>query len=806
LTKHALRILEFDRIRDELLEYCMSEEGRSELELLGFITDVEKLASVRDAVVAYREFLQSSESFPALSFPPVSGAVEKLRLEGRVLEGTELASLAICTDSCKRWLEAIDAWEGRGRLSAYREGLPDMTSLGRRIARVIDSDGEIKEQAVPEIARVKRRIKDIRSRIAETAQRYLREDRSDTYASRVPSQRDGRTVLPVRANMKGRVPGIVHGASSTGSTLFVEPTEIVSANNELVEAEQEYRRELFRVLRELSSVARGHREELSLLASGIASLDTLHARARYSLLHNCFPAAVVGAEAKDRRLSLTQARHPLLGKDVVPIDVTLDGDNRLLLITGPNTGGKTVSLKTVGLLALMNQFGLEIPVAQGSRLPIFDNIFADIGDEQSIEQSLSTFSGHMKNIASIVSNATNRSLVLLDELGSGTDPEEGSALGMAILDYLGDKGAFVLVTSHHGMLKHFAYTRTGIANASVDFDVKNLKPTYRLLMGIPGSSHAIEIARRTRIPKQIVERAHEFLDEEQSDATSMIKKLNEAQREVVKEKSTLSEERERFLREQARLEELATRVEQREKELRAEKMRELDRFMSRARSRVENLVRELQEAQREQRALSKEETRGAKKLLEELEAEQREIAEQASEPLIPSEAGSRPAAREGGETGARGRAGEEISPGDEVLVGEHRRRGTVERVEPDGRLLVRVGAIRMTFDAGAVEPAAASNTEGGPRISVETSSDRSVSFELDLRGLSLEEALRRVEEQIDTALVKSVSRFGIIHGKGVGVLQKGIHGLLEEHQAVAEFEFARPEDGGTGKTYVVLAS
>ena len=394
----------------------------------------------------------------------------------------------------------------------------------------------MKEKQIPELAAIRERIRRHRAD-ADRSVRGLLEDR-DYHAywqTTIPTQRDGRVVLPLKSQFKGRVKGIVHEMSASGSTLFIEPLEVVETNNAIVQEENLYRLEVRRILRELTAEVSARAGELSLMVEKASFLDTFLARARYALQHACRRAETSEGEAGIAGcLDLRDARHPLLGPRVVPVSVSAGAENRVLIITGPNTGGKTVSLKMVGLLALMNQFGMEIPAAEGSTLPLFDGIFADIGDEQSIEQSLSTFSAHIGNLSRIVRRVTSRSLVLLDELGAGTDPQEGVALAMALLDHFLAAGCLVLVSTHHGILKNYGATRPGAQNASMGFDRQTLGPTYRILMGVPGESHALEIARRSGLPESVLSSAESYLDDERTDISRLVSNLAERQNKLVK--------------------------------------------------------------------------------------------------------------------------------------------------------------------------------------------------------------------------------------------------------------------------------
>ncbi|MBN2875479.1 MAG: Smr/MutS family protein, partial [Spirochaetales bacterium] len=562
---------------------------------------------------------------------------------------------------------------------------------------------------------------------------------------------------------------------------YIEPEALVRRNNELVELEAKYQRELLRILREATATLYIHVEAIDSARKACALVDGLYARARYSLV-----TGGIFADEIDAGIQLIKARHPVLGSKAVPIDLRMPDDSRILIITGPNTGGKTVSLKTAGLLALMNQFGLAIPASYGSALPIFDGFWADIGDEQSIDQSLSTFSGHMKTISAIVRGATERSLVLLDELGSGTDPEEGCAIAMALLDAFIDRRTLTLVTTHHGILKNFGYTKEGVLNASVDFDKDTLSPTYRILMGVPGESRALDIAARNGVPGEVVDGARAYLRDERTDVSALIRGLSDKHREL---DSLRSEEKQRLraaMEEQrkAGLKELTLR--QKEVELREQGVSELKSLLADSRKTLENLVREIREGE-----LTKAKTQEVKDFLLSLDQKvalaDREVRVRARD----LKAGTRPPAT--------------ITEGCPVIILPGRKRGRAIRPVKGGKWLVETDALRLTVDSTDLEPTIAMETPK-PVVSIESSATRShrAVLELDLRGYRLAEAVVALEQQLDAATMEGLSGFSIIHGTGEGVLQQGVKEALSRYPGVVEFNYAMPEAGGHGKTIVKL--
>jgi DNA mismatch repair protein MutS2 len=782
MDRHTLDLLEFTRVLDELAELCASPQGAELLRSQDILTDQAGLEERLSLALEFRAILESGRALPAFDFPDIGTIPSRLGKEGLVLEGEELAALGrwiLSALKMKRVVLAESERSGKesGGLALLASGVPDLSALSRSIFRIVDHDGELRERQIPELAAIRGRIR----RLREDADRSVR-GLLDDHASRgfwqtaTPTQRDGRVVLPLKAQYKGRVKGIVHEASGSGSTLFIEPLEVVEKNNAIVEEEMLYRAEVRRILRGVTAQASAHAAELERMVHTVAVLDTLMCRARYAVQHSCRRA-----DTTPFVVSLRDARHPLLGPKVVPVTIRTDRDTRVLIITGPNTGGKTVSLKTVGLLALMHQFGMEIPAGEGSTLPLFDEIFADIGDEQSIEQSLSTFSGHIKNLAAIVRRAGARSLVLLDELGAGTDPEEGVAIAMALLDYFLASGCIVLATTHHGILKNYGATRPGAQNASMGFDRETLAPTYRILLGVPGDSHAVEIARRSGMPENVVSSALSYLDDERTDISRLVSNLAErhqALAQAEEEHKSLQQQ----LNERTRTTELKEQsVREKELELRRHGLRDLRDFISAARKEWEALRAAGGAPDRQEFA------RLADRIQERIEEEEQSIVRE-RESLAPAE-------------------GFELREGLEVIIARTGRRGRVLRRDRGKRWLVETETLRLALLPGELRPAGALPPQESVAVSFSASSpiDPPV-LELHLIGLRVEEAMRRVEKQLDSALIHGLREFSIVHGKGEGKLRTAVHAYLRGLAAVSDFRFSAPEEGGFGKTIVTLKS
>lgn len=801
MHEHTLGLLDFYRIRESVAGYCLSQEGRALVNTALPLDDEAAVTDLKNVVEPVCRLIREHRGAPSGTFAPVEEALRVISKPGTTLEVEELWALGVWADAFGRLI----VWLGQADDSSLRDMLRDAPDLAAVVAiafRIVGPDGEIRD--LPELADIRSRIRRINQDIEKaTAGFFQNEAYRGMLQNDVPTQRDGRTVLAVRAGAKARIEGIVHEVSSTGQTVYIEPARLVERNNQLVEEEARYQRELARILRDATAKLHGYAAVVTVARTLCSVLDGLYARARYSVA-----SSGVWAELSDGGFNLVAARHPILGSSAVPIDLRMPADARVIIITGPNTGGKTVSLKTAGLLALMNQFGLAIPAAEGSTMPVFDGVWADIGDEQSMDQSLSTFSGHMKAIAAITGNATGKSLVLLDELGSGTDPEEGSAIAMAILDRCIGAGAITLVTTHHGILKNYGYTRERVLNASVDFDRNTLSPTYRIVMGIPGESRALDIASRNGVSADIVDIARSYLRDERADISALIRGLSEKHREL---DTMRDEERTRLraaMEEQRKADLRHLKLRQHETELKAHGVAELKTLLSESRRTLENLVRELREGE-----LTKARMQEVKDFLSDLDgrvaaaddnvrAEQRELRALSRQSASSASGGQ--GTGSGGDSGS-GAAG--LHPGGAVLVLPARRRGILVRKQKKGVWLVETDSLRIAVDEVDLEPTVPLEVRA-PTVSVEKSGSGSGHpvFELDLRGYRLADAVAALEKQLDAALLAGLNGFSVIHGTGEGVLQEGVRQTLGRMPGVKDFHYARPEEGGHGKTIVTLGS
>ena len=788
LTEKTISLLEFAVILERLAACSKSEEASVLIRDEKPLCSAEETAKVKNAVKAIISRINSGDTAPIRSLPSIGFLLPRLDVDGIALETDEACAIGLfaeCGEELKKFLLPEEVF------SEILNDTPDCREIAAAVFRVIDREGKLRD--LPQLRAIKKKIRSLNSALDAAVSRYFAdEDTKRMLQATVPSQRDGRTVLAVKANFRGRVRGIVHEVSSSGQTIFVEMEDVVEKNNDILIEKRNLDAEIKKIMLGLTGQVAEHSRELKLFHTNILQLEVLMAKAKYSIESK-------GHFVPDNSgcLVLVQAKHPLI-KNAVPIDLEMDENTRALIITGPNTGGKTVALKTVGLLAMMHQIGLAIPSAEGSKLPVFDSIFADIGDEQSIGQSLSTFSAHITNIAGIIAHSTSLSLALLDELGSGTDPQEGSAIAMAILDHLIGKKSRLLVTTHHGILKNYGFSRKEVENASVEFNAQTLSPTYRIITGIPGESRALEIAGRNGLPQDILAAARTYIDEGHSDVSALISGLKEKHLELntLTEKAQLEDARLKNERKKTDLKEL--RLRQKEAELKAGLAGKLRLLLDESRKTLENLVREVREGE-----LTREKTLKVKEFLGDLartveaeetalEEEERSLMEMAgqAENLNFSETA-------------------EFKPGMEVYAGNPKRRGVLIRKDkktPAGKSwIVEIGPLKMSFPERELSPAPSSKPKP-LAAAVDLAASSAVLPELNLCGMRLEDALETLRRQIDAALLHGLSEFSVVHGKGDGILQKGVHEMLKKDPAVADYYFSRPELGGFGRTEVLLGN
>jgi MutS2 family protein len=666
------------------------------------------------------------------------------------------------------------------------DGIVPQKEIEDDISRSISEDGDINDRASEELARLRKAKGISQQRIKESLDGILRNPSyQKMLQDNVITSRGDRYVVPIKMEYSSAFPGIVHDQSASGATLFIEPMAVVQLGNELREITLKENREVQKILQQLTAKVTARIPEILLLNEALIKLDFILAKARLSEDMEAGSPLVMNKQ----EVKLIGARHPLLTGPVVPISVGLGMDDQFLIITGPNTGGKTVTLKTIGLMAVMMQSGLHIPAESDSRLGIFTRIFVDIGDEQSVEQSLSTFSAHMTNIVDITREADSRSLVLLDELGAGTDPGEGAALAMAILAELLERGSCGVATTHYGALKTFAYNTPGVENASVEFNPETLKPTYRLLTGIPGRSNALAIAQRLGLGSSILEKARSFISERDTKESDLLENLEDTQREIELKKRSVEEEQKKAEHKAAELKKKNLELEEKYEDIMRKAKEEAVDVVRQARLEAEGIIKEIKEAQkkerREQEAALEKTRQGLKKLSEKVYE---------TEYTGKNKSGPKPG---------------QVEPGQTVYMPNLRQKGQVlQKPDNNNEVLVQTGILKVSVPLSEIrlvdetrKPEHFAKTIQG---TFGLSKAVNLRSEIDLRGKLVEEGILMLDKYLDDAVITGINQVSVIHGKGTGALRAGIHQFLKRHPHVAAYRLGEFGEGDSGVTIVEL--
>ena len=829
--KHtSTRVLEFDALRELVKGYASSEPGRTRVAALAPSVDAGWIETQHRLTAEIREYRRGGGSFEFAGLTEIRPWLEKARISGASLETGEIREVIQAVDRSAEWREiALDPPQfvasGWPRVRQLSSGIADFKEFLRGFRNKILPDGTLDDRASPELAAIRREVEKQRRQIQLALAAHLRRlSEGGAAQEELVTLRGERFVIPVKAEHKRRVRGVVHGASSSGQTVFVEPLETIEQNNELVRLLEDEQAEVRRILLEMTRKIRERGEEISVAVDTLAELDLEFAKAKFAEDYQCVAPAWAGSGETPSRQSppelprisrpggdldpaagvpdliLEQARHPLLernlkakGQAVVPTTIELDGWRRELIITGPNTGGKTVALKTLGLLVLMAQAGIPVP-ADRMEIPVFDAVAADIGDYQSIEQNLSTFSAHLTNIDLISRLATQNSLVLLDELGSATDPEEGAALAVAIAEYFLRKGSFTVISTHHAALKVFAANSAGVVNAAVGFDEATLKPTYELKLGVPGRSAGINIAQRLGLNPEIVESAQARLGSETRDVSQFLDRLHGELREVEAERRRLREKEEELGRQRARLDAEGKREQQ-------EKIRQLEK-------KLESLLRDFEYHAREavqqlqDRAAAQRVSKDAERRIAKL---RREFREQFDSSVVAHLSGA-----DRDDPNAQPGLVEHVVEGDLVKLKSVGRNARVARRLDNRYFEVEVGAMKMRIPRediaevvarASASPVARARAQG---VSVSLAGDDNTPSEINVIGHTVDEATREVEKFVDRAFLAGLPRVRIVHGSGMGVLRKALRQFLEKHPHVERISEPPQKEGGAGATVAEL--
>ena len=787
MNKRTLRVLEFEKILTELSGYAVSEGAKRRCLKITPRRDIEEIKQLqketRDAVL--RIEMHGQPGFSGLR--PLQEAFRLLAL-GSSLSAAELLDIASLLETA----EQNAAYEKR-REDAEPDSLTDRFSsllpvrdVSGEIRRCLLSEEEVADDASSNLKRIRREILTANAEMRQQLEKIMkREGDRGTLQDVLITMRGGRYCLPVKAEYRAKFPGMIHDQSQTGSTVFIEPMEVVNLNNRIKELEAEERLEIEAILADLSKMAGSVLDELKTDQTILTELDFIFAKAKYAKKQNA-AEPVLNSEGI---VDLRRARHPMLDPaTAVPVDIRLGDEYTLLIITGPNTGGKTVALKTLGLLTLMGQAGLHIPAEYGSRIAVFQDVFADIGDEQSIEQNLSTFSSHMSNIVYITEHAGSETLCLFDEPGGGTDPVEGAALAVAILSDLMNRGARVMATTHYTELKTFALSREGVENASCEFDVTSLRPTYRLMIGIPGSSNAFAISKRLGLSDEIISAARAEIDQDAVRMDSILTRLEETQKVMESER----EDAERYRKE---AEILRKRLAEKEKNLAEKKEEILKKAREEARELVEEAKETADEAIREYQKWLKNPAAADARRMEEERAKLRKKKEKLTDPQ------EKKVLRSGQKQG-------DFHLGDRVKVLSLNTEGHVTALaDSKGLITVEIGIISSRFPASDLV-ILQEETVTGPKVQAARGGhiQKAMNFspELNLLGMTVDEAVMELDKFLDDALLAHATSVRIVHGKGTGALRKGVHEHLRKLRYVKEFRLGEFGEGDAGVTVVKL--
>lgn len=786
IADRALKTLEYDKVRQQVASYCTSSIGKSAIEELVPQTDFAKVVQLLEEMDEGLSILRVKGNVPMGGIFDVRPSARRAQIGGMLaaVELMEISSTIRASRILRNFIEDLEADEviDIPHFISKKEAMPVLTGLQHEINNCIDDNGAVLDSASQTLRSIRQSLRAEEGKVRSKLESLIRgSNAAKMLSDTLVTIRNDRFVIPVKQEYRHHYGGIVHDQSSSGQTLFIEPDSVVQANNEIHRLKMKEQAEIERILLALSAMVQEVASDLFNLVKVLGDIDVILAKGKYGQANKC----TMPKMNQDGYIRLISARHPLLPIDsAIPNDIEFGKDITAIVITGPNTGGKTVTLKTVGLCTLMAQAGLPVPALDGSELAVFEQLFADIGDEQSIEQSLSTFSSHMVNIVDILQKFDHESLVLFDELGAGTDPQEGAALAISILDEVHGRGARVMATTHYPELKAYGYNRPGVANASVEFDIETLSPTYRLLIGVPGRSNAFEISSRLGLPESIIDRAKGFTGTDRHEVESMIASLEETRRQseddaershaLLLESETLRKE----------LQDKLQAYEERKETLDKKAKEKARKIVDEAKREAEAIIAELREMRKNADQVVKEhELIEARKRLEEATPlEDNKVLKKAAQ--------------------VKARA-QNLVVGDEVKVLSYGQRGTLLEKVSNTEWVVQMGILKMKISDSDLEYI---KPEKEPVLRTAGVKNRNshVKLELDLRGERYEDAILRTEKYIDDALLSNYGRVSIIHGVGTGALRQGIQSYLKKHKRVKSFRFGEAGEGGLGVTVVEL--
>lgn len=780
MQDRVLKTLEFDKIKAQLIEHVSSSLGRDKVEGLVPSTDYSEVVRWQDETDEAAKVYRMRGSIPLDGIYDIRAHVKRSSIGGMLSpsELTQIANTVHASRQMKRFTEEFHEEEAVPILFTLTDSIIVLAELEEEIKMAIDEQGAVMDSASDALRTLKNQLRRNEAKVREKLESMIRSSNAQKMLSdSIITIRNDRYVIPVKQEYRGNYGGIVHDQSASGQTLFIEPQSVVTLNNELQAIRVKEQQEIDRILTQLTALVAQYEEELLHIVNVLADIDFMFAKAKYAHRLKASKPKI----NNEGKIVLLKAKHPLIPPEVVVAnDIVLGDTYTSIVITGPNTGGKTVTLKTVGLCTLMAQAGLQIPVLDGSEMGVFKSVYADIGDEQSIEQSLSTFSSHMVNIVSILEKVDHESLVLFDELGAGTDPQEGAALAISILDEVNNRGARVIATTHYPELKAYGYNRHGVVNASVEFDIETLSPTYRLLIGVPGRSNAFEISKRLGLKEDVINAARSHVSEDSNKIENMIASLEESRKQAEREHEDakdLLKQAEMLHRD---LQKQVMEYYEKKETLQEKAKREAKEIIENAKKEAEIVIGDLRKMQLEKRAEIKEhELIDARKRLEDatpqIEMKKQQVVSNRNHVY---------------------------QPGDEVKVLTFNQKGQLLEKVSNKEWQVQIGIMKMKVKEKDLEFIKAPKVVETKPLTTIKGKDYHVSLELDLRGERFENALSRVEKYIDDSLLAGYPRVSIIHGKGTGALRSGVQEYLKNHRAVKNIRFGEAAEGGSGVTVV----
>lgn len=784
MNKRVLNILEFHKITDKLADHASSEPGKDRARTLEISTNLEEIqGNLQDTEEAVQVLTKRSTP-PMVGISDHTPSYKRLAMGG-ALEIGQIMDLGDALRGARYLREFFKEEEAPPRIQALVRAITPLRQVEDRISQVILSETEIADDASPSLKRIRQSMVKKKSDVRTKLNQWITGDGQKYLQDSIVTMREGRYVLPVKRENKSTVKGLVHDTSASGATVFIEPMAVVELNNQLRELEIEERQEILKILKDLSDQLASHLDLLEANDQIMGDLDFIFAKGKLALSQNANRPDLT----EKGELHLLEARHPLLDpRKVVAIDVDLGGDFTSLIITGPNTGGKTVTLKTVGLLTLMTQAGLFIPAASQSVIRIFHEIYADIGDEQSIEQSLSTFSSHMVHIVDILKKASPLDLVLFDELGAGTDPTEGAALAMSVIDSLLQEGILTMATTHYNQLKIYALTQPGVANAGMEFDLETLSPTYRLRIGSPGKSNAFEISRRLGMPEKYIDKARSYIHEDSLKFEDVLEGLEAERQSLSKHKKAQEASRSQLEKVKKDLDRELDKT-QREKDRYLKEAREEARkILAKAKEEAELALLEIKEAKGLNASDRERKVQQARSYLgENLRGLEKDgpglVLEKVAKPI------------------------KEVKVGDTVYSKSLGQKGQVlEGPDNSGQVLVQLGILKVNLPLDSLTFAESEERERG-RVqtkSMISQKSKNLKTEIDLRGKTFDEARPLLEKYLDDAYLSGLKTVRIIHGKGTGVLREKVRAFLKAYHIVTKYEDAKASEGGYGVTLAYL--